>query len=151
MTANTMIRNYRAYSAADRYIIGYLDNHNVYMVETDKIMPRFLHMEKASQKNGGGYSLRLRITKDRKQELKNQNPVCLGSEMILKSTLYNRGEMFEKAVTEYLGQTWTKDNKPFYKGGDIETKDHSYQVKFDGATVTTESVLKRARQELKSS
>ena len=53
MTKETMIRNYRKFSAADSYILGFIYNHEVYAVEVAEIMPRYMRVEHESSKKGG--------------------------------------------------------------------------------------------------
>lgn len=71
-----MIKYYRRFSAAERYILGFVEKHIVYMVEVDEIMPRFLTVEQASRNQGE--NLRLRIRKGHKAELMKQNAIALG-------------------------------------------------------------------------
>ena len=54
---------------------------------------------------------------------------------------YNRGEVFEKLVTEHFGQEWVKDNVPFTEAGDIEVNGKAYQIKYDRATFCNEKSL----------
>lgn len=64
-----------------------------------------------------------------------KNPICLGSAEMLKAEKYNKGEIFEKLVTEYFGQVWEKDNIPFWVQGDIEINGKQIQIKLDSATL----------------
>ena len=144
MTKRTMINNYRKYSKADSYIIGFTYNKNVYMVEVMEIMPRFLNVEAASRNQG--MNLRLRLTKAQKQAFMKKNPVCLGSIDLLTATAYNKGENFEKAVTEYFGQVWEKDNIPFYMQGDINIDGKKVQIKLDTATLTNTKQLAKLKK-----
>ena len=110
-----MIKHYRTHSAADSYIIGFTHEKNLYMVQVAEIMPRFLQVEQASRNQGE--NLRLRIKRQYKKQL------------------LNKGEIFEKLVTEYFGQTWEKDNVPFWVQGDIEVNGKQIQIKLDSATL----------------
>lgn len=132
-TKRTMIKHYRNHSAADSYIIGFIENKMLYMVEVAEIMPRFLTVEQASRNQGE--NLRLRIKKNLKKQLMKKNPICLGSAEMLKAEKYNKGEIFEKLVTEYFGQVWEKDNIPFWVQGDIEINGKQIQIKLDSATL----------------
>ena len=132
-TKRTMIKHYRAHSAADSYILGFVENKNLYMVEVAEIMPRFLSVEQASRNQGE--NLRLRIKKNLKKQLMKKNPVCLGSADLLNTDKYNKGEIFEKLVTEFFGQTWVKDTIPFWVQGDIEVDGRQIQIKLDSATL----------------
>ena len=69
MNKNTMIRQYRRFSAADGYILGFEYKHTVYAIMVDEIMPRFMKVEKESSKKGGAQKLQLRITKNFKEQL----------------------------------------------------------------------------------
>ena len=140
-TKRTMIKHYKNHSAADSYILGFVENKMLYMVEIAEIMPRFLTVEQASRNQGE--NLRLRIRKNLKEQLMKKNPVCLGSAEMLTAEKYNKGELFEKAVTEFFGQTWEKDNIPFWVQGDIEIEGKQIQIKLDGATLMNTKQIAR--------
>ena len=132
-TKRTMIKHYRNHSAADSYILGFTFNKSLYMVEVAEIMPRFLSVEQASRNQGE--TLRLRIKHNLKVQLMKKNPVCLGSAELLNAEKYNKGEIFEKLVTEHFGQVWEKDNVPFWVQGDIKVEGRQIQIKLDSATL----------------
>lgn len=142
-TKRTMIKHYRNHSAADSYILGFINNKMLYMVEVEEIMPRFLSVEQASRNQGE--NLRLRITKKLKNQLMKKNPVCLGSASLLTAEKYNKGEIFEKIVTEFFGQTWVKDTVPFWVQGDIEVDGRQIQIKLDSATLMNTKQIARLR------
>lgn len=149
MTKSTDIKNYRKFSAADSYVVGFFYNHNVYMIELDEIAPRFITLERESEKNGGGMSLRLRLRKDYKEQLIRKGAELIGTENLIKDSKYNKGEAFERIVTEKFGQTWEKDNVPFWVAGDISLENKEIQVKFENATITTERGIENARKALR--
>ena len=129
-----MINHYRKHSAADSYILGFVYNKMLYMVNVKEIMPRFLTVEQASRNQGE--NLRLRIKKALKEQLlKNNECICLGSQDLLVATKYNKGENFEKLVTEYYGQVWEKDTIPFWVQGDININGEEVQIKLQDATL----------------
>ena len=133
MTKRTMINHYRNHSAADSYIVGFVYDKNLYFVKMAEIAPRFLSVEVASRNQGE--NLRLRLKKSHRASLMKKNPVCLGSADMLVADKYNKGEIFEKAVTEYYGQTWEKDTVPFWVQGDINLNGEEVQIKLDSATL----------------
>ena len=133
MTKRTIINTYRKYSAADSYILGFIYDKKLYMVETKEIMPRFLTVEEASRNQGE--NLRLRIRKPLKEQLMRKNPICLGDANQLETEKYNKGEIFEKLVTEYFGQEWKKDTIPFWVQGDLNLDGKEIQIKLDSATL----------------
>lgn len=135
-----MVTNYEKFSHAEKYIIGYVCQKMVYMVMVDKISPDFLTVERASR--NAGMSLRLRIKAEYRRALLGDS-VCLGSADMLTDSKYNRGEMFEKAVTEYYGQKWKKDDIPFWVAGDINLEGVEVQIKLDSATLMSTSLMNK--------
>lgn len=133
MTKANMIKTYRQFSAADNYILGFVYEKMLYMVRVAEIMPRYLNVEEASRNQGE--NLRLRLKKAHKAQLMKKAPICLGSADCLNDSKYNKGEVFEKLVTEYYGQTWVKDTIPFWVQGDINLNGEEVQIKLDSATL----------------
>ena len=141
MNKNTMIRNYRKFSVADSYILGFIYDKMLYMLEVAEIAPRFLNVEEASRNQGE--NLRLRLKKAHKASLMKKQPICLGSADCLNAEKYNKGEIFEKLVTEYFGQEWKKDVVPFYVDGDLNVNGKKIQIKLDSATLMNTKQLKK--------
>ena len=146
MTKNTMIKTYRKYSVADSYILGFIVDKMLYMLEVAEIAPRFLNVEEASRNQGE--NLRLRLRKAHKASLMKKQPICLGSADCLNAEKYNKGEIFEKLVTEYFGQVWKKDTVPFYKDGDITVDGKKIQIKLDSATLMNTKQIKNIKKAL---
>lgn len=141
-----MIDRYNALSFTHQYIYGFCYQNNVYMVHADAtLMPYVLKLDKASR--GAGYSLRFCPTNEQKVLLIGKGAQILCSkdffDETVASTIYNKGEIFEKMVTEFYGQRWEKDNVPFTKGGDLTVNGIAYQLKFEKATFTNEKTLAR--------
>lgn len=142
----TMIDRYNELSYTHDYMFGFFYNGNVYMVETDnRDLPYILKLDKASR--GQGYSLRFCPTRSQKELLLSKGATLICSkeffEISVKESIYNKGEIFEKMVTEYFGQEWEKDNIPFTEAGDLTVNGFSYQLKFEKATFTNEKTLAR--------
>lgn len=137
-----MYSDYKKFSVADSYIIGFSTGKKIYMVETINIPTSLLKEEKASRNQG--ISLRLRIRSAVKKEMVN-NAICLGGLEIISDSKYNKGEAFEKAVTNYFGMEWKKDNIPFYVAGDIEKNGKQIQIKFEGATLCNSKQIERLK------
>ena len=119
---NKMISQYNRLSFTHNYILGFADKGIIYAVFTNSsILPLVCCLD-ASSRNGG-YSLRFKPTKAQKEFLKTFQMKAICSEKyfeeVAKNSKYNRGEIFEKMVTEFVGQKWKKDNVPFTKDGDI--------------------------------
>ena len=144
-----MVKNifatYEKYNKAQKYILGFVFQNVIYMTKTTKDIPiECLTCEKASR--GQGIGLRLRI---KKSLMENLVPSCtpVGTIHDFENTKYNKGEIFEKLVTEHFGQIWTKDNVPFTESGDINVDGVEIQIKFNGATFVTTKTLERIEAE----
>ena len=145
-TLEMMINRYNEKAFTHNYIYGFCLKGMVYMVVTTaEIMPYILKLDRASR--GAGYALRFCPTTEQKLLLlaKGATALCTKEmfETLVEESKYNKGEIFEKLVTENSGQEWTKDNVPFTKGGDLTVNGIAYQIKFEKATFTNEKTLAR--------
>lgn len=136
----SMYSDYEKMSAADSYIVGFATGGKIYMVEYTNIPTELLREEKASR--GQGTSLRLRIHSAVKKQMA-VDAICLGGLEIISDSKYNKGEAFEKAVTNYFGMNWEKDNIPFYVAGDIAVNGKQIQIKFEGATLCNSKQMEK--------
>ena len=141
----TMTKFYQDHSASHTYILGFTFKGVVYASTISELeISQFMKLDRASR--GQGYSLRFKPTTAQKMSLvKNAMAICsieFFDETVMTS-IYNRGEIFEKFVTELNGQAWEKDNLPFYEGSDLEVNGIGYQLKFEGATYMTEKQMYR--------
>lgn len=151
MTTNTalfktMIDRYNELSYTHEYIFGFTYQHNVYAVyATADVLPYILMLDKASR--GAGYALRFRPTREQKNFL-----MSLGAQLIcskewfdrlVADSRYNKGEIFEKIITEKAGQRWHKDSTRFDLDGDLTVNGIAYQIKYESATFTNERILAR--------
>lgn len=148
MTTNTalfmnLIDRYNAVAFTHEYIWGFEYKGNIYMAITDSTaMPFVCTLDKASR--GAGYALRFCPNAQQKLALM-PNAELLCSKKFFEETVaaskYNKGEIFEKMVTEYFGQVWEKDNVPFTEDGDITVAGIAYQIKFQKATFCNEKSI----------
>lgn len=139
----SLIERYNAVAYTHEYIWGFSYKGVVYMAHTDsQIMPYICTLDKASR--GAGYSLRF-CPKNEQKLMLMTSAVALCSEKFfeetVKDSIYNRGEVFEKMVTEYYGQEWEKDKVPFTVGGDIQVNGIAYQIKYQRATFCNEKSI----------
>lgn len=139
-----LVRAYDRKSFTHRYIFGFAEAGNIYMVIADSsVLPYVTYVDEGSR--GQGYSLRYRPNKAQRELLKQFGYTVLCSvkffEGLVKASKYNRGQLFEKLVTEYYGQKWEPDKVPFWEGGDLEVDGIAYQIKFNKATFTNEKTL----------
>ena len=141
-----LISRYESVAYTNNYIYGFTYKSFVYYIETTGL--KFgVKLDKASSKNGGGYSIRYNPTKAVKEDLINSGVakvLCTKDFFNTEkaNSIYNRGEIFEKLITEKNGQKWVKDTVPFYEGADLTT-DKAWSIKFEKATICTEKTLNR--------
>ena len=147
MTNTALFKNlsdrYNAIAFTHNYIWGFEYKGNIYMATTDEsVMPYVCKLDKASR--GAGYALRFCPTTAQKLILMPQ-AVLLCSRKFFDETVaaskYNKGEIFEKMVTEHFGQIWEKDTVPFTDAGDIEVEGIAYQIKYQKATFCNEKSI----------
>lgn len=141
-----MVKFYNSKAFTHFYIFGFRMNGNIWMViTTSEILEAVLSLDKASR--GAGYALRFKPNKAKKLALLAENGKVLCSEKffdeLVKDSKYNKGEIFEKLVTELYGQEWEKDNVPFTEDGDLTVNGIAYQIKFEKATFINEKQMMR--------
>lgn len=140
---------YNLLAFTDQYIMVYQFKGTVYFTIADRhLVDRVTCLDRASR--GAGYALRFKPNTAQKILLMAENctPLCSTKffDDMVATTIYNRGEIAEKLVTEYYGQEWVKDNIPFTQAGDIEVKGIAYQIKYEKATFTNEKALANLRK-----
>lgn len=149
MTREEMINAYAALAAAHKYIVGFTSANTLYyVVESGMINDKALKADRAAQSKGGMLKIRVRVNAMLKAMWINTGKaVAIGAASLLDSDdKYNKGERFERIITELLtDETWTKDNVPFNVAGDIEWNGEQVQIKLDGAELTNERTLMRAK------
>lgn len=140
-----LVDRYNSLAYTHEYIWGFSFKGVVYMAITDKsYMDYVCKLDRASR--GAGYALRFCPTTSQKMLLMVSGSVSVLCskeffENEVKNSKYNKGEIFEKLVTEKFNQKWEKDNIPFTENGDITVNGVAYQIKFEKATFTNEKAL----------
>lgn len=144
MNFNEMLNAYKALTAADAYIIGFIHNASLYCVLIDELPLEMLSQTHMSSKRGGYAKIRIRLNSALRMKLM-RKAIKLGSTTMLDTNdKYNNGDRFERIIVETLtNQTWEKNSIPFYEDGDVTLAGHKIQIKFDGAELTNERILKR--------
>ena len=139
----TLIDRYNAVAYTHEYIWGFEYKGNIYMAQTSAdVMPFVCKLDKASR--GCGFALRFVPTVAQKLTLMTSAVVLCSKKFFeeeVSNSIYNRGEIFEKMVTEYFGQEWEKDNVPFTDDGDITVDGIAYQIKYQKATFCNEKSI----------
>lgn len=138
--------NYNKFSKADKYIIGYVFNGNVFFVVVDDIA-QYVKLDTVSGRSG--YSLKLSLTNTVKNQLLKLNPTYLCNAQHFYKAVensqyqYSKDDVFEKMVFAKFYKKWKKDNIPFYIAGDMKYKGVQYQIRFENAILTTEKQINR--------
>ena len=139
----TMIDRYNNAAFTHEYIYGFTFKGNVYFAfAKSDVMPFVCKLDYAGR--GNGYSVRFCPTNAQKMVLMPGAQVLCSVkyfESVKAESKYNRGEVFEKMITEHFGQAWVKDNVPFTEAGDIEVNGIAYQIKYERATFCNEKSI----------
>ena len=143
-----LIHFYMSHAYSHAYLVGFTFKGVVYYTELSaEQMAQFIKLDKAGR--GQGYSLRFKPNTGDKLALLSAGAKVLCSaehfKALVESCKYNKGEVFERLLTELYGQTWVKDNVPFDKGADLEADGKNFQIKFEQATYITEAQMLRMK------
>lgn len=145
-TLRKMVNTYNELSFTHNYIMGWTENGLVWAVKVDGTMIlQLVKLDRASR--GAGSSIRFKPDVLQKAILHKLDAEIIGTveefNKAVENSKYNRGEIFEKWITERAGQNWEKDNVPFTDDGDLTVNGTAYQIKFEKATFTNEKSLAR--------
>lgn len=145
-----MVEFYNSRAFTHRYIFGFRAAGNIWFVLVSaELLPELLKLDKASR--GAGFALRFKPNKAQKALLASHGAKVLCSEKffdeLASESKYNKGEIFEKLVTELAGQVWEKDNVPFTDDGDLTVDGIAYQIKFEKATFINEKQMHKMMAE----
>lgn len=143
----TMVKRYNGAAATHNYIFGFVWKKVVYVVRvmgaTAERLTAWTCMDYDSRSHTA--SLRFKPTNAQKALLMamGAEPMMAEAdfEAMVAGSKYNRGEIFEKLVTEAAGQEWVKDNVPFTEDGDLTVNGIKYQIKYNKATFANEKSL----------
>lgn len=143
----SMVKRYNEAAATHNYIFGFAYKKTVYAVTcmhmTAEALEAVTCMDYDSRSKTA--SLRFNPRNELKAALLSMGgrAVCdeASFEAMVKGSKYNRGEIFEKLITEAAGQEWVKDNVPFTEDGDLTVDGIKYQIKYNKATFANEKSL----------
>lgn len=147
ITIKAMVEFYNRMAYTHHYMVAF-NYQNMVMVAyiSGDQLADITILDKASR--GAGKSLRFKPSKAQKTYMLNECDtftLCKVEDMenMVESTIYNKGEIVEKLITEYFGQEWKKDNIPFTEDGDLTINGIAYQIKYEKATFINEKQIKR--------
>lgn len=142
---NWMTETYNKNSAAHTYYFGFVLAGLLYVVAgmTFTELSAYFKMDRASTAKGGFAKIRIRANTAALAALL-PAATLIGSAELLMDDHWNKGEMFEKIVTErYTAEKWVKDSVPFFKAGDATINGEEVQIKLNGAELTNEKILRK--------
>ena len=150
ITKNHAIREYRKYSGADAYMLVMIQNKEVYMMEQEEILPRYMVLKPASSKHKEKLQVNLKAA--HRKEMIKKGAIHLMSEAEFKAVQkeigLNRGWTAEKVVYDYFGIEWDgPDQLRFDKSGDMVINGKQYQIKFQNAQVVTVDTIHKVQKE----
>ena len=141
---NNLLTAYKATTAADAYILGFILNADLYTIYLPDLPAWIVAEDRESSSHGGARKLRIRINTTAKARLIALGAACEGPAANILTGRKNKGEAFEKWLTERAGQEWHKDSVPYWKDGDLTIKGTKYQIKLDGASLANEITITKA-------
>jgi hypothetical protein len=148
MKKSTALANYRKFTASQGYIIGFIHNHQLYMIRVDDLKPRWLTMMSATEHHQEKLQMNLKAKHKKQLINKGAMVICSEAEFLEQNTIHNKGYTFERIVFEMNGKEWKRDNTRFDKQGDIRIDGMEIQIKFENAQVATITTLKRLQRTL---
>lgn len=142
---NWMTETYEKNSAAHTYYFGFILAGLLYVVAGMNFtaLSAYFKTDRASSAKGGFAKVRIRATT---ADLRALLPMAtlIGSADLLEDSRWNKGEMFEKIITEtYTPEKWVKDSVPFFMAGDAVINGEPVQIKLNGAELTNEKILRK--------
>lgn len=150
LTINYVNNLYHKQSKAKEFEIYFIYNKILYKTTTKTIKDEMLKFDKTSAKRGNKTTLRMRILKQYKQNLINNNKATkVITEKYFKELCkqlgLNKGECCEYLSHKARHIEYNRDNVRYDKAGDINTARKTIQVKFQNATIANiETILKLA-------
>lgn len=139
-----LLNAYNATAAAHAYILGFLMGNKVYEIILSALPEWLVAMDRESTSHGGARKLRLHLNAVNKARLMNAGAAYIGTVEEVLTGRNNKGEAFEKFVTERAGQEWHKDSIPYYIDGDLTIGTTKYQIKFGNASLANENTIAKA-------
>lgn len=142
----TMIEKYEVYSKANSYIIGFERKGNLYAVKMS--FSELKNSVRYTVSSRGAEQIRVYVTSEqRKAYIANGKAIVIGTaDMLIADSKHNKGDNFERIVSESYGIAWTgKNSVPFWVAGDVNVNGEEIQIKLQGAELTNSRAIKSAQ------
>ncbi len=150
MELRTMVNGYKTFDASERHLDGFTSDDFIWAY--DCVFDGMgCVLDRAAKSKGGAVSMRFKPTAKEKRAMIENGAfqVCTVEHFkevyAMLAPIYgnNNGHAFEYVMHEYVGQTWEKDTLKWWEGPDMIINGITYQLKFEKATFTTETQLKK--------
>lgn len=142
-----IFNKYNEKKATNIYLLGFKFKGNVYYGFFNEILDCWCNYSDTVNHEDKAIKFQPQTSKHKKNMVKEMNFLMTEKEFEkeVKSSKYNRGDIFEKIMFEkFIGKgTWIKNSVPFDKGSDIEFSGMRISVKFDDATICTKSYIEK--------
>lgn len=138
-----LLRIYEATSAARRTVLGFAIGKYVYMVILDALRSEWVELVTEASKRGSESKLRLSLNKWDKAKLRSK-AIQVGTIDLLNTVKGNKGDSWEKWVSEHYGIEWTKSQTIYTQDGDITVAGEKLQVKWENGTLAKVSTILKA-------
>ena len=149
MTKGNFFRYYNKLAGCHRYLIFFEYEQNIYLAETEKIMPRWVVESRTSSKRGGDQTFKMSMNKKHKEQLLRKGATRVFTKAEFEQMPYgNKGHNCEWWLHQVCDlRTYTPDRERFDKCGDVCINGIEYQVKFQNASLTTVKTLHNAQKD----
>lgn len=141
-----MVTEYGKYSKAHSYIVGFERKGNLYAVKMSFV--ELTNSIRYTVSSRGNEQVRIYMTSEqRKAYIMNGRAVVIAKADELEAdSKHNKGDNFERIVSESYGIAWTgKNSVPFWVAGDINVNGEEIQIKLQGGELTNSKAIESAQ------
>lgn len=141
-----MVTEYEKYSKAHSYILGFERKGNLYAVKMG--FEELAMSIRYTVSSRGNEQARIYISSEnRKAYIASGRAVIIAkAEELEADSKHNKGDNFERIVSESYGIAWTgKNSVPFWVAGDINVNGEEIQIKLQGGELTNSRAIESAQ------
>lgn len=143
MNKTTMIKNYRMFNACDEYLIGLERGNDLFVVNTPKLMPRWINVDHTTHSKGYKPKIDMDIDAFERDKLIEKHTLfsCPLTELYAQGQ-DSKGHNLEALIWKYFGVDGYKPDKiGFWHDGDLTVNNIKYQIKYNHAQIVLEQTL----------
>ena len=143
---SNIVTEYGKHSKAHSYILGFERKGNLYAVKMG--FEELTMSIRYTVSSRGNEQARIYISSEnRKAYIASGRAVIIAkAEELEADSKHNKGDNFERIVSESYGIAWTgKNSVPFWVAGDINVNGEEIQVKLQGGELTNSKAIESAQ------